>query len=58
MTYTAEEVAAAKARVPFAWGISSSPGGLVHDWERCEECRRLRRWSIGIIDPVQSEGAR
>lgn len=52
-----EALEAAKRRVPFAWGIVSSPGGMVHDWKRCAECLRLRRWSLGPLpEAVAMEG--
>lgn len=52
--YTADQLDAAKARVPFAFGIAPPPGaagGLVHDWQRCAECRRLRLEALGFSAP-------
>lgn len=50
----AEQIRAAQAKVPFAFGLAPAPGtagGMVHDHTRCQECSRLRTWALSLYAP-------
>lgn len=49
---TPDQLRAAQARVPFAWGIKSSPGGLVHDFVNCTACQRDREASLEWVRSI------
>ena len=47
-----EQIEAARRIVPFAFGIrppEGQPGGLVHNWQTCAECARLREKAIAAV---------
>ena len=47
-----DQIEAAQRIVPFAFGIrpgEGRPGGLVHNWQTCAECARLRGQAIAAV---------